>query len=60
MNDLKNENKDAVPEISFNIEDIAAYVQAKKNLEKWNTKTQEAKETIENMIPKTGKHFQIY
>lgn len=53
MNDLKNENKDSVPEISFNIEDIAAYVQAKKNLEKWNTKTQEAKETVENMIPKT-------
>jgi hypothetical protein len=53
--DLKQENKEMAPEINFSIEDIGTYVQAKKNLEKWNSKTLEAQQTLEEMIQTTGK-----
>ena len=55
INDLKTDTKEQCPEITFNIEDIASYVQAKRNLEKWTGKTVDAKETVEIMIPKTGR-----
>lgn len=51
--DLKQENKEMAPEINFSIEDIGTYVQAKKNLEKWNSKTLEAQQTLEEMIQTT-------